>query len=426
MKILNLLLLLLLSLSQHIVAQPISQWRGPDRNGVFPETGLLKSWPETGPELIWSVEDLDKGYSSVSVSDQAIYVTGREGSTEYLTALDLNGKRLWRIQYGNTVRKTHPDSRCTPTVEGDRIYLISGRGEVVCVDARQQKVIWSVPAFDLYQGKCWIWEIAESPLLVDDKVIFTPGGHQTTMVALDKFTGKTIWQTESLNDTTAFVSPILIRFGSKKIIVNVMINYIFGVDADNGQILWKVIYSEIEPPTDHPWKPHNNCVTPLYHDGYLYVTSGYDHVGIMFKLLNDGSKIEQVWINRILDCHHGQVVRVGDYIYGANWIDNRDGNWCCVDWKTGKTMYEKNWYCKGSISAADGMLYCYEEKRGNLALVEPTPDDFKIVSSFQIEKGTGPHWTQPVIDKGVLYIRHGDVLMAYDIKAKKQIGSRKM
>lgn len=415
MKQINLTLLLLLILTQQIFAQPISQWRGPDRNGVFPESGLLKSWPEAGPELLWSIDDLDIGFSSVSVTDQVIYITGRKDSSEYLTALDMNGNRLWRLAYGLGGRKSYPETRCTPTVEGDRIYLISGRGEVVCVDGRQRKIQWSVPAFEKFQGEFWQWEIAESPLLVDDKVIYTPGGHQTSMVALNKHTGETIWQTESLHDTSAFVSPILIQFGVRKIIVNVMINYIFGVDAKDGKILWKVKYSEIQPLTFHPWAPRNNCVTPLCHDGHLYVTSGYDHVGVMFKLLKDGTDIQQVWVNSVLDCHHGQVVRVGNYIYGANWIDNREGNWCCINWTTGETMYEKEWHCKGSISAADGMLYCYEEKRGNLALVEPTPDDFKIVSSFRITKGRGPHWTQPVIHNGVLYIRHGEVLMVYKI-----------
>jgi hypothetical protein len=138
----------------------------------------------------------------------------------------------------------------------------------------------------------------------------------------------------------------------------------------------------------------------------------------MFKLVDGGNEIEQVWINRTLDCHHGQVVKVGDYIYGANWLNNRNGNWCCVDWATGETKYEKKWHSKGSISAADGMLYCYEEREGNLALVEPTPDDFKVISSFKITQGRGPHWAQPVIHNGELYIRHGEVLMAYDIKDK--------
>lgn len=410
-------LLCFLTLSLFGFPQSIVQFRGPDRNGVFPETGLLKSWPEGGPELLWSREDLDRGYASVSVTDEAIYLGGLEGKDEYLTVLDLEGNTLWRLRYGGATQRTQRDTRCTPTVEGDRIYLISGRGEVVCIDGNKREIRWSVPAFEKFQGEFWQWEIAESPLIVDDKVIYTPGGSLTSMVALDKFTGETVWQTETLKTPSAFVSPILIAIEGRKIIVGVLTEHIIGVDAENGSILWRVKYHDIETPTFHEWAPKNNCVTPLYHDGHLYVTSGYDHVGIMFKLLKGGSAVEQVWINKDLDNHHGQVLRIGSYIYGSNWIDNSTGNWCCVDWNTGKTMYEKKWGTKGSISAADGMLYCYEERRGNLALVEPIPDDFKIVSSFRITKGSGPHWTQPVIRDSVLYIRHGEALMAYKVKS---------
>jgi len=411
-------IILVLCIFFQVQAKNIYQFRGPDRNGVFQETGLLKSWPEGGPELLWTADGLRHGYASVTVSNSAIYATGREGDTEYLSVLDLSGKHLWSKAYGTAAKQSFNDTRCTPAVEGNYIYLISGRGEVVCVNEKKKEIEWSVNAFDKFEGEHWYWEIAEQPLIADDKIVFTPGGHKTSMIALDKLTGKTVWQTKTLNDSTAMASPALIEIGGNKIIVNVMVNFIIGVDADDGRILWKVKYADIEPPLDHPWKPHNNCVMPLYHDGHLFVTSGYDHVGIMFKLSDKGRQIEQKWINRDLDNHHGQVVKAGNYIYGANWIDNRTGNWCCVDWQTGETKYEKKWYTKGSISTADGMLYCYEEKTGNLALVEADPDDFKIKGTFQISGGEGPHWAQPVIKNGVLYIRHGEVLKAFNISEK--------
>ena len=405
-----------LTLSLWCQAQTTDQFRGPDRNGVFPETSLLKAWPEGGPDLIWEREDMDRGFASVTVTEDALYLAGLEGREEYLTVLDLQGNTLWRLKYGQGSRQTYRDTRCTPTVKGDFIYLVSGIGEVVCINGKEKKVEWTIHGFEKFEGEFWQWEIAESPLLMDDKVIYTPGGNQTSIVALDRFSGKTIWQTESLKTPAAFVSPILVEFEGNKIIIGVLTEHIIGVNPSNGEILWRVRYHDIEPPTFHEWAPKNNCVTPLYHDGYLFVTSGYDHVGVMFKLIDKGRAVEQVWINRDLDNHHGQVVRLGGYIYGSNWIDNSNGNWLCVDWKEGKTMYEKEWECKGSISSADGMLYCYEEKRGNLALVKPDPDDFKIVSSFRITQGSGPHWTQPVIRNGVMYIRHGDALMAYSIK----------
>ena len=184
-------LLCLLTLSILSFSQSIAQFRGPDRNGVFPESGLRKSWPEAGLELLWSREDLDRGFASASVTDEAIYLAGLEGKDEYLNVLDLEGNTLWRLRYGGGSQRTQRDTRCTPTVEGDRIYLVSGRGEVVCIDGSQRKIQWSVPAFEKFQGEFWQWEIAESPLIVDDKVIYTPGGNQTSMVALNKSTGKT-------------------------------------------------------------------------------------------------------------------------------------------------------------------------------------------------------------------------------------------
>ena len=324
------ILILIFDIGQYLSAQPIAQFRGPNRDGVFPETGLLKSWPEDGPELVWSIDSLGGGYASVCVTDDAVFVTGKEGNEEVLSVLNLDGDVLWRLPYGRAAKRSWSDSRCTPTVEGDRIYCISGYGDIACIDSESQKILWSVPAFEKFPGECWEWEIAGQPLIVDDQIVFTPGGHTTSMVALNKMTGETVWQTESLNDTVAMVSPTLVEFGDKKIVVNVMVNHLFGVDAANGEILWKVLYSEIDPPTDHPWKPHNNCVMPLYHDGRLHVTSGYDHVGVMFRLKKGGRNIEQVWIDHTLDNHHGQVVRVGDYIYGANWLNNRAGNWCVL------------------------------------------------------------------------------------------------
>jgi len=364
MKKLNLFLVLILTMSFLGYTQVDAQWRGPDRNGVFPARSLLKTWPEGGPKLLWVREGLDRGFSSVSVTNEAIYLAGRKGREEYLTVFDHQGKQLWRIPYGQGVRGTYPDTRCTPTIEKNRIYLISGIGEVVCIDRNQKKILWSINAFEKFKGEPWKWDIAENPLIVDNKVIYTPGGNHTAMVALDKMTGETIWQTVSLNQPSAYVSPILIKMGKNKIIVNVMTEDIFGVDAANGKIVWKVKYADIQPPTFHEYAPKNNCVTPLYHDGYLFITSGYDHVGIMFKITNQGEKIEQLWINPTLDCHHGQVVKVGDYLYGANWIDNRNGNWCCLNWKTGKTCMKKSGTAKALSVLPMGCFIVMRRSRG--------------------------------------------------------------
>jgi outer membrane protein assembly factor BamB len=398
-------------------SQVISQWRGPDRNGVYDESGLLDSWPETGPEQILSVKGLGKGHSSPAITDSFIYVTGLKDTMDILSALSHKGEKLWETAYGKGWESSFPDTRSTPTVDGDKIYVISGMGEVVCLDAERGGILWSVDGLTKFEGKYGKWGVAESPLIVDDKVIYTPGGMETTIVALDKKTGETIWQSKTLNDTTAYVSPILITHNNRKIIANVLAKYIVGVDAENGKLLWAYNYSELEKPVWHELAPVINANSPVYRDGNVYVTSGYNHVGAMFKLSNDGSEVELMWNDTTLDCHVGGVVALDNYIYGSNWIDNRNGNWCSINWETGETMYETEWKCKGSIIAAGKNLICYDEKSGFVGLVEPNPKQFNVISSFRITEGSGPHWAHPVVAKGKLYIRHGDVLMVYHISS---------
>ncbi|NKB72043.1 MAG: PQQ-binding-like beta-propeller repeat protein [Candidatus Latescibacteria bacterium] len=399
-------------------ASEIAQWRGPERSGVYAETNLLEKWPEDGPPLLWSAQVTGGGYASVTVSDGVTYATGKQDSVEFLTAIDADGHILWQKPYGHSSYQTgYQDARCTPTVEDGVVYAISGRGEIVAVNAETGAEIWSLDAFQKFSGAHGSWEVAESPLIVDDKLIYTPAGTQTTMVALDKKTGATIWTSDSLNDTSAYVSPILIERGGKKIIATVSARYFFGVDAHDGTILWQYDYSRLESP-DHPRAPFINCASPVYRDGRVFITSGYDHTGAMFALSEDGTAISLVWTQPVLDTHHGGLVLIDGYLYGSNWINNRSGDWVCLDWQSGEVIYEEKWISKGSIIAADGWLYCYEERRGTLALVKATPEGFAITSSFTVDLGSGQHWAHPVIVDGLLYLRRGDVVMAYDISGK--------
>ena len=396
-----------------------AQWRGPERDGIYHETGLLTQWPENGPELLWSVEELLPGFSSVSVANNMVYFTGIKDSMDYVIAIDINGNKKWEVPYGKAWNSSFPNSRCTPTVENDKLYVTSGLGDVACLNAITGEIIWKVEASKNFEGEFGGWGISESPLLVDNKLIFCPGGKKTTMVALDKNTGETIWQTESLNDYPGYASPILANINNIEVIINVMANNLIGVNADNGNMLFHTDYASISNEVSMAfWDggPYTNTNNPIYKDHHVYLTSGYDHVGVMFKLSEDLSKAEVKWIDTTLDVHHGGAVLVDGFIYGANWISNRDGNWCCIDWETGKTKYDTKWETKGSIIYADGMLYCYEERNGNIALVKANPEKFDIVSSFKIPLGQGPNWSHPTIKNGVLYIRHMDALMAYNIK----------
>jgi outer membrane protein assembly factor BamB len=290
-----------------------------------------------------------------------------------------------------------------------------------CYNTTDGRVLWQFDAIRRFDGKFGDWGVCESLLLQDDKVFYTPGGPKTTVVALDRNTGNTIWESSTLADTSAYASPLMVNWGGKQIVVTLLQDHLVGVDASTGKILWKFKYSALSPEEGYkiwPGAPQTNAITPLFKEGSLYITGGYNHVGAMFRLAEDATSIAMVWTDTTLDCHHGGVVTTGGYIYGSGWFDNARGNWCCIDWKTGKPAYSVKWNTKGSIILADGLLYCYEEKNGNVALVKPDPAGFDVISTFKVPLGKGPHWSHPSIRDGILYIRHGDALMAYDIKAK--------
>jgi len=396
-------------------AQHSSGWREENRTGVSAETGLLKSWPAAGPTLLWTNSELPKGYSSVSFGDNAIFVTGTKDANDILVALDINGKILWQTIMGRAWTGSFPDSRATATVEDNKVYTASGYGDLACIDGTTGALIWTYNASELNKGTYGNWGIAESLLVDGDKLYFTSGGPETMTMAIQKATGKVIWKSASLNDKPGYVSPILINYAGKKIMVNVSMNYVFGVDVSSGEILWKIANLKS---VNFKWELIE-CVTPLYYNGMVYTTGGYDCGGILIKIGEDGKSADVVWTDKVLDVHHGGVVLVDGYIYGSNWVNNGDGNWCCIDWKSGEKKWEEHWNCKGSIISAEGLLYIYDEKKGNVGLVKATPEKFELVSSFQVTQGTsGPFWSHPVIHSGVLYIRHNNALMAYDIKAK--------
>ncbi len=388
------------------------QWRGPNRDGKSVETGLLKEWAEGGPKMLWFVEGLGEGWASMSIVNGLIYTTGKKGRGEFVHAIDMDGNRKWRTEYGPAWTGSYPGARCTPTIDGDRLYVISGLGTVACLDRESGEKKWTVNAFKDFDSEYGRWGIAESPLIIDEKVIFIAGGKKATMVALKKKTGDVVWASESIGEKSSYCSPILVERGDARLIVTMLSDSVVFVDAETGRIVYRDKYA------DYQKKPKDiNPVTAVYHDGCVYTTSGYDCGGAMYEISEDGKTISRKWVDTVLDCHHGGVIFLDGYIYGASWKGNGDGNWVCLDWDTGKVMYEHHWICKGSITYADGMLYCYEEKRGNVALVKATPEGFNIVSSFEVTKGKDQHWAHPVVFGGRLYIRHGDVLMAYDVKA---------
>jgi outer membrane protein assembly factor BamB len=412
-KKMSLILLIAIISVNFSAGQKISDWRPENRTGVSAETRLLKSWPEAGPSMMWFNQDLPAGFSSVTFSKNLIFLTGCKDKNDFLVALDTLGKIKWQTQYGRSWYQSYPDSRCTPTVEGDRVYVSSGCGDLACIDANKGNIIWSLKASETYKGTFGNWGIAESLLIDGNKIFYTPGGSETMTIALDKKTGSLIWKSESLNDAPAYVSPILINYNGRRLIINVSSSYVFAIDPSTGKIVWKIKHLDINPSKAEVIK----CVTPLYSDGKIYITGGYDHGAFMLNLTDGGNNANIAWTDNVLDVHHGGAVLVNGHIYGSNWLSNNDGNWCCIDWKTGQKKYEEHWKCKGSIISAEGMLYIYDERSGNVGLVNANPEKFDLVSSFRITKGSGPYWAHPVIHNGKLYIRHGNALMVYNIKS---------
>jgi outer membrane protein assembly factor BamB len=396
-------------------AQNTLQWRGLERTGYFPAENFSDKWPEQGPALLLHVESLPASYSSVVVKDDIIYTTGTDDSDEVLTAIDMNGNVLWSTVYGKAWDKSYANARTTPTIVGNKAYMISGNGYLACVDIETGELVWSFDAYTKFEGMCGTWGIAESPLIVDNKMIYTPCGNKTTMVAVDKTSGETIWQSESLGDQSAYCSPVLTKINGVQLIVSVTANYIIGVNADNGEIMWQQNYTDIEKTLTGG---DINPVTPLIIGDEIFVTSGYNHVGLMLTMSDDLRSVSVKWKTKDLDVHHGGVVAVDGYIYGSNYTTIRTGNWVCLDWETGELQYDEKWNNKGQIITTGDKLICYEERRGNIALVKANPETFEIISEFKVQHGAGPHWSHPTIYDNKLFLRHGKSLLVYDTEMK--------
>jgi outer membrane protein assembly factor BamB len=387
------------------------QFRGPNRNGKSVETGLLKKWPEGGPRLLWSVDGLGIGFSSVAVADGFVYTTGMLDGEGFLFAYDLAGNLKWKQSYGPEWTGSYKGTRTTPTVDADRVYMFSGVGVMACIDAKTGQKKWQVDTLKEFEGKNITWGMSCSPLIDGDKVYCTPGGKKGAIVALDKTSGNTIWATTGLSERAAYCSPILIERGGRRLLITMIQKSVICVCADDGELIWR------EP---YPAPSDTGTITPIYHDGCLYVTSvvnrGVESAGTMFELSADGASVKKKWHDQTLDCQHGGVVLLDGHLYGSNWYDNTRGDWICLDFDSGKVVHKATWNgSKGSIIYADGMFYCYDEA-GNVGLVKASPESFDVVSTFAVTQGSGKHWAHPAISDGRLYIRHGEALMAYDIK----------
>ncbi len=386
------------------------QFRGPNRDGNFDEKGLLKVWPENGPAVAWVASGLGKGFSSASVAQGKVYVTGmQDDQVGYVFVLNAGGTIEKRIACGpETVEKQAPGTRSTPTIDGDRLYVISGLGVLYCIDLAKGEKQWEVNVLERFGGEKGIWDVAESVLVDGNRVICTPGGKDATLVALDKLTGETVWTTKGLEDKTSYCSPTIITHQGRRILTTVTGRYVVGADTDSGALLWSFAHKA-------PYDIHG--VTPLYKDGLLYYVGGDGAGGGALELSADGASVTPKWTDENLDCLHHGVVLVDGYLYGTGYRGG--GKLVCLEMATGKLMWSTEEIRIAAVVYADGMLYTYEgPKTGIVSLVKATPAGFERTGRFEVSEGAGQHWAHPTIANGRLYIRHGDVLVAYDVADK--------
>lgn len=410
----TLLIVMIVCLGLSLKAQVV-QWRGPNRDGHFAETGLLKQWPENGPEQILEVKDLGKGWSSPIFADGIIYITGMIDTLDYLSAVDMNGNVKYQVAYGRSWNQSYPDTRCSPVIDGNRIYVQSGTGRVVCIDRETGKENWAVDVDKEYECEYHVWGNSETPLIIDDKVICSPGGSKTSVIALNKMTGEPVWQSKSLGGARAYASATIYENKDFRYILAVIGTDILALVPETGEIAWHYKYFNPEV-----WKWQDNGLiwtnTPIFQNDEIFISMGYDYEAVMLKMGQDGKSVSVKYKNNTLDNHHGGLILYDGNLYGANWLDNNKGNWASMNWENGKIGYEETWGSKGSLVMADDMLYVYNE-RGSMGLVKPNPNAFEKVSEFKIKQGAGPHWAHPFIADGKLFMRHGEVLMVYNIKA---------
>jgi outer membrane protein assembly factor BamB len=386
------------------LAADSGQFRGPDRNGIFPETGLMKSWPEGGPEEIWAVTGLGKGFGSVAVADGHIYVTGQHEQSGFLYAYDLDGNLKYKKELGELHSGSgFPGTRSTPTVDGDTLYVMQSMGKLYSFDAKSGKQNWMVNLPERFPGsKTPYFGFSESVLIDGDNLICTPGGTDATVVALNKKTGETVWQSKGISENASYCSVRVFEHGGKRQLITMTGKSMIGLDPQTGGLLWRY---------DYPAEYDIHAVSPVFNGNNIYVSDGYGQGGTMVSLNDDGKGVTMRWKEETMDVHHGGLVHLDGYIYGAS----DRGDWTVLDFETGEVVNKIKGVGKGSIIYADGMIYGYGEK-GGVGLFKAGPDDFEMVSTFKITKGRGQHWAHPVISGGRLYIRHGDVLMAFKIK----------
>ena len=403
--ILNLFLTTLLYSSEKASSWP--QFHGPKRDNISTEKGLLKKWPENGPELLWTARGLGHGYSSISIANGMVYTAGSIANNTVVIALDLDGNVLWQVKNGKPWTGDRPGSRGTPTIDSGRLYHQSPLGNIICMNASSGDIIWQFNIIEKFNTKIPRWALAESLLVDGQNLISCPGGPQACMVALNKNNGSLVWKAPGIGERAGYSSPLLFEYKRLRIITTLTAKSFIGVNADTGELLWRI---------KHESYADENVMTPIFHDGHVFIST-LKTGSVKWKVnVKDGKvSLDEIWRTEELDNHHGGVILTAGNLYGSSTFRNRD-LLVCLDWQTGRNKYMDKCVGKVSLTYADGMLYALSIN-GVMGLVRPAPEGHELVSSFEIPKGgKGNSWAHPVVCGGRLCIRHGEFLYAYSLK----------
>jgi outer membrane protein assembly factor BamB len=382
------------------------QWQGPDRTGISKETGLLQQWPANGPAVVWSAQNLGNGYGSMAVAGDRVFLQGMVGGNSTVFAINrADGKNVWSKALGRAESNDQgPGPRGTPTVDGDRLYVLTENGDLACLKT-DGTAVWQRNILKDFGGRQLRWLISESPLVDGPHLIVSPGGPGAGMVKLDKMTGKTVWQSKDLSDPAGYSSPIVADVGGVRTYMTFTAGAGVGVRASDGKLMFR-----------YPNAANNtaNITTPIFFDNKVFFTSAYDTGGglVDLSVQNGEVKAKEIYFTRNMKNHHGGVVLVNGYLYGFN-----DSILTCLEFATGKQMWRDRSVGKGSVSFADGNLYIQGENNV-VGLAAASPDGYKEKGRFQIADKGLPSWAHPVVSGGRLYVRNQDTLTTYDIKAK--------
>jgi outer membrane protein assembly factor BamB len=391
------------------------QWRGPQRNGISPETGLLKTWPADGPKMLWQLKDIGSGYSTPAVVGEHLFLLSNRGmKDEFVQALSVkDGKQVWATRLGNVGNPNqmppYPGARSTPTVVGDVLYALGSDGDLACVATADGTIRWRKNLRTDFGGKPGIWAYSESPLVDGDKLICTPGGEKATLVALNKDTGAVIWQSAVPGgNAAAYASAIVVEAGGIRQYVQFLPSGVVGVEAGSGKFLWRYGQTAKGSPANIP--------TPVAQDGLVYSATGRGGAGLVkLKATPAGIEADQVYASPKLPTSIGGVVLLDGYLYGTN-----GGGLMCIEFATGTINWQDRCVGPGSVCYAEGRLYVHGEENDEVALVEATPEAYRPCGRFtlpaQPDRGPSKAWAYPVVANGRLYLRDLGCLWCYDVK----------